>query len=251
MDPKKFLSSLQIPSYDDIPVPRSARSGIESDDEQKPAAYVDNQSLISFAAGVTGQNRKDVLNSTLLAQMVADHYVPDPEQMDVWYQKYEEVLRNIGWAIEKKEFSNFDSGHTAFEMQSAILDVLGTLVGANQLAMLTKTLDAIKKLGDSDGRIQIFERDVKEVQKGNFQIGMAEEVGGLVSMGMGAFMLKTKDEVNRVLFINTGKDRTSLKYYALKCTLHTDIYALVRNDILTKLGKAPIAFISKLPDFSF
>src|SRR3712207_4682897 len=60
--------------------------------EQTEQAFFNDKSLVSFVSEVSGQNRKDVLNSTLLAQLAANKEVPDPDKILDWYQKFVDVL---------------------------------------------------------------------------------------------------------------------------------------------------------------
>lgn len=251
-DPKKFVAGLSIPivKADEGFSAAIQVAGLESAEDDKQEAYVNNKSLVSFVADIPGQLRKDVLNSTLLAQRVADHYFPKPEDILQWYDKYIEVMTGVGWTFEQKEFSNYDSSSNLFEMESAIVGILTALAGQNYAAVIQGTLEALKGLADDNDIIKVFEKNTHGLQKGNFQIGLTTAKDGVVSMQIGAFMLNSRDNIHNILFFKSGKDKIQLNFYTIKCTLNEDNYALVRNDILAKLGQSTKTFIAKLPDFS-
>jgi hypothetical protein len=246
IDPKKFVSQLELAPVE-IAMDRDLTvSGLQEMTDNEEEAYVNQKSLVSFVSSVSGQNRKDVLNSTLLAQRAADKKYPDPADVRKWYDMYIDVLTQIGWVVEEKNFADFDSSNAIFEMENVVIDILATLVGQNYIAIIKSTLDAVKSLSEGDGRIKIFESNSHNFKKGNFQIGLVNETNGAVSMNLGAFMLESQDGIKKILFFKSGKDKSALSYYSIRCTLNDDMYSLVRKDILKKLGPATSAFIGRL-----
>lgn len=250
MDPKNYVRGLSLPVQDDnMPVIQIATRSLGPEDNTDVSeSFVNNQSIVSFVAGVSEQNRQDILNSTLLAQLAADKTTENVDDLKAWYKQYTEVLTNIGWVIEQNEFTDFQSGSDEFEMNTAIMGIMGAVVDPTQISLITKTLESVKSLGDDDKRIKVFERKFKRSNKGNFQIGVANETGGTVSFGVGAFLMDTKESTGRFLFFKTGKARTKLTYSGMRCTLNPQVYSQVRDSILEKLGRAPKVFIAKLPD---
>ena len=129
MDPKRFVADLNL-AYPEFTIDslepfnpfKSAEEAATSGEEE---GYINNKSIISFVSNVSGQNRQDVLNSVLLAQLVADFKVPltpdiTEEQLIQWYEEFIKVLNGVGWVNEKKEFSKFDAGESIFEMENVI-----------------------------------------------------------------------------------------------------------------------------------
>lgn len=251
-DPKKFVANLSLApdNSENISLRGLSLASLESTESGKEQTYIDNKSLVSFVAAVPEQFRKDVLNSTLLAQRVADYFFPKNEDVLKWYDKYIEVITNVGWVIEKRDFAKYEDHSNAFEMQSAVISILTTLVGQNYALLIKDTLGAIKDLADDNKAIKVFEKNTHSLQKGHFQIGFVTEENGAVSMQIGAFLLDTKTNINKILFFKSDKDQTKLSFYALKCTLNEDVYSLIRNDILAKLGQSIPNYIAKLPDFN-
>jgi hypothetical protein len=64
-----------------------------------------------------------------------------------WYRAYVEVLERLGWTGEGFAFEERSSGAHEFTIDKAALDAIMTIATGNQLAILVKTLDTLKKLG--------------------------------------------------------------------------------------------------------
>jgi hypothetical protein len=83
------------------PAPGSVPEPIPADLQ----AAVNAGSLLSFVAGVSAEEKDDVLFSIQLAQRGASETFDRFTQTQAWYQKYVEVLENIGWAAEQLAFA--------------------------------------------------------------------------------------------------------------------------------------------------
>lgn len=253
-NPKEFVQNLKVkyPKYklEGLDSKSALESAVEGGNSQQPEAYINNKSLTSFAANVSGQNRQDLLNSTLLAQLVADYCHPESFNIKLWYLKYVDVLKNIGWTLSAKEFATFETSGSVFEMDAAVLQILSAAIGGGYLNILTQTIDSFKSLSDSDNKIKAFEKNTHNLNKGTFQLALAVEDNGIVSLSLGAFQLSTSEEIKQIVFFKSSKDNTEMKYLTDTATLNNDVFSLVRNDIQAKLGNKAQSFISKLPDFA-
>lgn len=245
-DPKSYVAALQL-SFPENKY-KSAVRGVptepESTDEDK--AYLDNKSIVSFVGGVSRENRQDILDSTLLAQLAAGHLYPDPQDLKKWYEKYTEVLRNIGWSIQANEFSEVASSGSLFEMKNAILGIVSAAFGGNYVAIVTKVLDALKGLSDSDSKIVAFEKNTHSAGKGTFQLALVEEVNDAVALRMAGFIISTTSEVKRILFFSSKKESATVSSNSMACTLNKEVYATVRNTVKQKLGDKAQQFITEI-----
>jgi len=55
--------------------------------------------------------------------------VTDPTKMMEWYQQYFDVLSNIGWVIQQKDFAEYHEKSDEFDAHLIVLDAKGSLVG--------------------------------------------------------------------------------------------------------------------------
>src|SRR5687767_979844 len=157
---------------------RTKRGAVQEElvKEGENQAFISDKSIVSFVSTVNGQNRKDILNSTLLAQLAANKKSPIETDLTGWYNRYIEVLRNLGWVVENAEINNYNVKENVFEVENVIIDILSATFGANYIALVKKTLESLKKMSEAnDGRIKVFEKNTQSISKGCFQIALANE----------------------------------------------------------------------------
>jgi hypothetical protein len=240
-----YVSDLDLqPPVGRFPVSRGVEATPVKECEEQ--AFLADKSLVSFIAEVSGQNRKDVLNSTLLAQMAANKKFPDEGDMLQWYRSFIDVLSNIGWDIENAEVSTFESSKEVFEIEDAIIDILTSAFGAGFMPVILKTLESIKNLSKKDHKIIAFEKNTHSLTKGCFQIALAVEKNEVVSMQLGTFLLTSDKKIKQILLFKSKKDKTSLQYTSRRGTLNSEAYSIVRDAVLQKLGANITAFVAEI-----
>src|SRR5689334_6372013 len=76
-------------------------------DTAKTQAALVGSDIVSFVQGVTPERREAIVNSSMLAQLVAKKKIADPTQLFAWYDSYFDTLSNIGWVIQDKSFAEY------------------------------------------------------------------------------------------------------------------------------------------------
>src|SRR5262245_33835910 len=71
-------------------------------DTGKNQAAVVGSGIVSFVQGVTAKRRRAIVDSSLLAQLVAKKKIADASRVAEWYDVYFDVLTNIGWVVQEK-----------------------------------------------------------------------------------------------------------------------------------------------------
>ncbi len=210
-------------------------------------ATVDVGSLLSFVDGVTEQDRSDVLYSVQLAQRAASGAYDRFTQTQFWYQKYIEVLQNLGWANEQFAFTRFDQNEGEFRMDQAALGIITAIASQNQLAVLQESVTALSKLAEDDGAITLFDFHASMQSSGNFQLGSVQRSSnGALSMALGAFYFHSDNERRRFLFFRWGAQKIHFWTAAQRMTLNTDFYARRRADVIAKLDADATQYVSDL-----
>src|SRR3954451_7794009 len=102
----------------------AATEATEVFDTAKAQAQVVGSGLFSFAQGVTPQVREAISNSALLAQLVANKQTSLEEDPIKWYGAYQQVLQNIGWALQDAGWNDYTTEGNAAEVHQKIIDVL-------------------------------------------------------------------------------------------------------------------------------
>jgi hypothetical protein len=210
-------------------------------------AYIVGGSAISFVAGVSPISQRDALNSTLLAQLAANKQFDRENDTVKWYGFYKYVLENVGWVLQDFAFNKFNASGSSFTMDKVVLDLIAAIASGDEIAAVQATLDAMRSLAGNDGRIVLFETSSHSASKGNFQISVANEVGGVMSMGMAASYFSTQQNVTHVLWFSYSSSQTDYYDGSQTMTLNKQIYQQVRQQVVDKLGDKARTFVQNLP----
>ena len=199
-----------------------------------------------FDGTVSQQSKFDVLNSKLLAQLAATKKFNRETQIINWYKYYRTVLENVGYVVDAFGFSKYNASGRKFTMDRAVIDVLKSLTSNDKLDILKSGINALKALDDGDGRLVLFEKSTHNLERGNFQVSVASEKDGFVSLDLGAFHFKSKKKVKKILWFGSSKSDVSFSAKAQSVTLNPQVYSQVREAIVKKLGKKAKSFIKQI-----
>ncbi|MBP0624989.1 peptidoglycan recognition protein family protein [Cupriavidus consociatus] len=212
------------------------------------SASIDGGSVISFVADLNQQDTSDVLYSVQIAQRGASGFFDRFSQTQLWYQKYIEILSNLGWASEQLAFSHYTQSQGDFQMDQAALAVIAAVAMQNQLAVLQQSIAALARVAESDGTIRLFDFHASEQDSGNFQIGAVQRLpNGALSMALGAFYFRCVDSRKRFLFLKWGAEEVNFWTAAQRMTLNTGFYAKRREAVIAKLGADANSYLADLP----
>lgn len=210
-------------------------------------AVINVGSLLSFVDGVTEQDKNDVLYSIQLAQRGASGAFDRFTETQSWYQKYGEILENLGWASEQFAFTRFRQSEGEFRMDRAALALIAAIATQNQLAILQEAIGALSKLAEGDGTIRLFDFHSATQGNGNFQLGAVQRSeNGAISLALGGFYFRSVDERRRFLFFKWGSQKVNFWTGAQRMTLNTEFYARRRADVLARLEADAPNFIANL-----
>jgi len=199
-------------------------------------AAVNAGALVSFVAGVSEDEKNDVLFSTQLAQRAASAKHDRFADTRAWYRLFNDVLERLGWVGEAAAFTERAKTAGSFTIDKSALDVIMTIATANQLAILVKTLDTLKGLADDHGAIRVFELQALAERSGNLQLGAVQRAdNGALSMALGGFHFRTRDTRQRVLFVAWGSEEIEFWTVAQKLTLNAALYASHRTMVVERL----------------
>ena len=213
----------------------------------KMRAAVNAGSLVSFVAGLNAEEKGDVLYSTQLAQRAASAKHDRFAATRDWYGVYVDVLERLGWVGESFAFTDRGSSAGEFSMDKSALEVIATIATSNQLAILVKTLDTLKKLGEDDRAVRIFDLQAMAELSGNFQIGAVQRADNeALSLVLGAFHFDTSDHRGRFLFWKWGVEAIHFWTAVRKMSLNRTFYAKHRNAVVLKLAADAADYISEL-----
>ena len=245
---RRYVSALELPAR------KKGWESFESVDYAldagKNQAMVVGSDIMSFVQGVTTEQREDIVNSSLIAQLAAKKRVSDPSQIYDWYNVYFEVLSQIGWVIQDQGFSTYSETSAGFDAHEAILKVATALLGpgATALTMVMTTLEALKTMSSDSPWMTLFNRESQSANTARFQVTLAEQVKDnqfLVSLM--AFGLEANKTLTQVLFFKLTSSEASLKHYSGKVTIDTHILSTIRQDIKDRIAAFSREYVKQLP----
>lgn len=210
-------------------------------------AMVNVGSVISFVAGITDDEKDDVLNSVQIAQRGASGAYDRLTQTIFWYRKYIEILENLGWTSEQMAFAQHEQKKGKFEMDKAALSVITAIATQGQLAVINASITALSKLSANDEPIKLFDYHASADGSGNFQLGAVERsANGALSMALGAFYFRASADQRSFLFFKWGNDDVNFWTSAQKMTLNRTLYARIRDDVRNRLAADASRYLAGL-----
>lgn len=214
--------------------------------EGKPEGYVVGRSLVSFVNNVPKQQKDDVLNSSLLAQLAADARYKVKEENQKWSKAYTEVMENIGWVMQDFQFHEIENKQSDFKLSNVILEIVSELVGGNQKIMnlLKASLDALK---ESTEELSLFSHRNHGDKIRSFQVVPCEvdESGQVITVFV-CFLFEASQTDDDYLFWEWHSRDIKLSVGSQTCALNENLYAKLRDDVLNKLGVNGSTYIKKL-----
>jgi hypothetical protein len=221
--------------------------------QAKDQATVVGSDVISFMSGVTAEQRQDLINSVLLAQLVAKVQVPDSTKIYDWYNAYFEVLKQIGWVVQTEQFATYRASSAGFQAHEAIIALATTLLGpgTGALALVKVTLDSLKNMDANSPWMTIFNRESQSGRTARFQVTVAEpgDKGGFFVTLM-AFGLEAHSTLTQILFFKIHASEDVLKHFQGKVSVNAKILVGVRDEIEKKLAEHVAAYVRTLPDLN-
>ena len=246
---REFINGSYLPPRPTEMVAQGDETAAPIFDTAKDQATVVASEVVSFVAGVDKDIRDAVMNSALLAQLVASKKVADRQDIYSWYAEYFSVLGSIGWAVQDSGFSEYSEAGEGFEVHEKIMDVAAVLLAPAPaaLAVVKATLDALKGMKPDNGWITIFNRETQYAKAARFQISVATPTAdGGVMVAILAFGLEAQKAVTQVLFFRVKKNKATLKANSAKATIDTESLKALADDVRTKVRSYQKAYIASL-----
>lgn len=249
MNAKKFIQSLEL--QDPVaayPAPRITRGHFSNaiktlDSEQ---SFIADKTIVSFAAGISAQSQKDVLNCTLLAQMAANKKIGTEDKDSLkWYEEYIEVLSQLGWILEGGDINTYEAKGSIFKVENVVIDILVSAFGSSYIGLITKTLNALKSARESK-KLIAFEINSNSVEKSCFQIAAANEKDGAIVIELGTFLLTSTSQIKQILFFDFSGEKTKLEYINRRATFNVDSFSTNRDTVSEMLQDKIGKYISKI-----
>lgn len=260
---RAFLASVELPAppatrEPTAPAPRAAprpgarTAGTATLRGDTGQALVVGGEIVAFTPAVPADQRADVANALLLAQLAATRQVATLDSLEAvrtWYAAYFATLGRIGFLIKSATFSQYAKSEDGFTAHEALLQVLPVLLGPNPaaLAVATTALQSLKSMRPDDPWITLFERESRAVDTAHFQVAVID-IGkdGKPFVAFNAFGLRAASKITQVLFFRYRADEIEVEHRAGTATIRADVLAEVSQALAAKLVAHANAYIGEL-----
>lgn len=207
----------------------------------KDSAFLVENSLMAFGAGMTLQNRTDVKNAFHFASLVAGRRHDPDQESEHWYGQFLRVMQDCGWVTTRRNYEREVSSATNVSVGAVALRLLGAagtaalgVFAGKAFGLLAKA--ALEKLGVNPGLKDVFLHTRKGKANGMVGLGACMETAeGEVVLVMGCVAAKAPGSENDLLGIEWSI--TSSEFYTGTAVLsfNQDLYARVRGTVENKL----------------
>jgi len=249
---REFVRTAELPAPPAID-PHATRSGRTRGDVAMAQASVVGSDVIAFADLVTPEERQDIVNASLLAQLVARRKVAEPRTLSdvrAWYDAYFDVLTNVGFVLQHRDFAEYRKDSQSFEAHNAILDVAAVLLAGSPGALLLvrSTLEALQQLSADSPWITLFNRESQSANTARFQVSLVErDANAQLLLSLIAFGLEAERNVTQVLFFKFRRNEVTLHHYAGKVAINGPLLAAIRGEMAGRLVAYANDYIKGLP----
>ena len=248
---RTFVSGL------DLPAPRFGATGLAlappvDFDAARDQAVVVGSEIVSFVQGITAEQRSDIVNCALLAQLRAKKVAPEPRSLAEvrdWYREYFDVLGNIGFVTQQTNLQHYETSADGFEAHEAVLDVAATLLtGApTALALVTSTVKALQKMDAGNPWITIFNRESRSANTAHFQVSTVDrDPNGELFVALTAFALEARQKITQVLFFKFRDNDVRIENHAGRASINATLLAGLRAQISQRLLAHSSDYLSRL-----
>ncbi|KAI0706874.1 hypothetical protein C8T65DRAFT_220266 [Cerioporus squamosus] len=221
----KFIKGLHIAA------PRGRAAHADGED----SAAVSDGSTVSFVGNLPIQQKSDVLNSTLLAQLAANKQHNRQNDTKAWYDYYKYVLENIGWNVQSFSLAELSDANTYFSVDNLVFELAAAYLTGGELALFGTMIESLKQ-AKNEAATKVFDSSAKDLNKANFQIGIASDSGGNALFKIGAYTYSAEQNIDKVLFFTFGTQKIQFAAGNQTMVLNDEVYKQVREEVLLKLG---------------
>lgn len=201
------------------------------------SALVVGSNVLSFVGGLTPQQKQDVQDCVLFAQLATDKAFPDKKRYrQERFDFYSDVLTLCGWGSTNDSLKEVSGLKQKFTMDQVALEIISSVIGVNKV-LLDVVAVVFKALQKTPKALALFENEASGNESADFQIlPCIGTVDGEVIMIKSAFHLTSPKRITRVLFWEWSRDSVHLYAGANNTTLNQKVYAGVRQSISEKLA---------------
>ncbi|CRM18271.1 hypothetical protein [Pseudomonas sp. 58 R 12] len=179
---RKLIAAYKLPGAP------GALKALPMDTEDDFNAAVVNNSVISFADGLSGLNREYIRKSYLLASSYVSDVLKIQRGTEGWYEEFIKVMVGLGWLPVRSRFERVSRSGKGLTVQLAVLNIIAAMLASTSLsaALLTAlpklAADALEALKQAPANFELFKRNSAVHQGGDFGLASCAETEGELMM---------------------------------------------------------------------
>lgn len=230
------ISSMELEEVTTLPSSTEASVPSLLPPDNKAQAYVNAGSLVIFSSRLTGQQKQDVLFSSLLAQLAANKKHDRFTDAENWYKFYTDVMGQLGWIMPQNlQFSKYES-LSDFTISQVTLKVLSGLIG-DETKMATLAQKYLHSLAECSDELTLFESKSASSQYGNFQLLVCDINNSNQVIVYFLFVyFHDKEPKANYFFVIHKKENVVIFKSAETLVLNYGLYEQIREQVKSKLG---------------
>jgi hypothetical protein len=242
---RSYIAKLEIPEADaSLATVDRASAAVFAD--ETPGAAVAAGSLVSFVGGISGVQKSDVLNSTLLAQLAATKKFNRFTQADEWYEIYRGVLSNVGWNVPAFSFHEYKTSGSSLVLSDTIIEILRAISTKDELKIIEAALSGLRDKKENQESLILFDQESNQERRATFQILPVGKDRGDIVMDLALMKFTSDRHVTRFLWFSWNTGSSVLFEDAQKAVLNEEVYSQVRQSVIAKLGNNAKRFVEAI-----
>lgn len=205
------------------------------------SAQIDAGMLLALDRSLSPQDRADISNSTLFAQLAADAKADRFAQPTQWTASFANILGTIGWNIGQTRARSPVRLDDPVDWREVVDQAFVGYAGA---ALSARAMKAASLLRPDGAPLEIWEANATQSHEGNFLVQSCQSSNDDV--------LGDSVQVTYTLIREPDGFLSWITYYEVTTTtrqsvLNEDVYKVVRQQIIDKLGDLPRSYIAPVP----
>ncbi|MBT2339266.1 MULTISPECIES: hypothetical protein [Pseudomonas] len=224
------------------------------------SVFINAGAVVLLPMNMPAQDRLDVLNSVLFAQLVANKKCSELSRAGEWYGAYREVLKN-GWLQKTMKWDHFSlNAPSTDNLMGWVQKRLGASVEPTRVAQLTRVLKRLAELSGTQPAIELLREQVlhpKEPEPLEAGLETTDIVRLQVLLGQPGPVLSSaylEFEARHVtanplgLLFSTDHALGNIQLRCFQADLSQALYAPFRDAIVKKLGDKAARHIVDISD---
>ena len=170
-------------------------------------AAVAGASVVAYTSQMAPQQKIDVLNSTLLAQFAANADFNKFREPRNWYERYIDVLQNLGWITESTALSEIATNTKNLRIDVAALKAIRKVPSEAGLGVLRGALEVLSSLEAEENAVTLLDSKATLENQAVFQMAIGEiDEDQSVSLAFGGYRLTGDKRRRRSLFFRWERE---------------------------------------------